>query len=119
MGKFRITRYCHNSLISELSFSAPVTGAAIDYVHDKLNATHSYLVELRPTTEQAGGFLLPPNQIEPTFQEFFNGFIASIKEIDRQNSTKKIDFCKNREHFREILQYLLTLVRKPFSSQLK
>ena len=111
MKKSRMTRYCRDNLITELLFSAPITGAAIDYVHDKLNVTHSYLVELRPTTEQAGGFLLPPNQIEPTFQEFFNGFIASIKEIDRQNSTKKIDFCKNKEHFREILQYLLTLVR--------
>ena len=111
MRKFRITRYYRNSSVTELLFSAPITGAAIDYVHDKLNVTHSYLVELRPATEQAGGFLLPPNQIEPTFQEFFNGFIASIKEIDRQNSTKKIDFCKNRDYFREILQYLLTLVR--------
>ena len=111
MRKSRMTRYCRDNLITEFLFSAPITGAAIDYVHDKLNVTHSYLVELRPTTEQAGGFLLPPNQIEPTFQEFFNGFIASIKEIDRQNSTKKIDFCKNKEHFREILQYLLTLVR--------
>lgn len=90
----------------------PITGAALDFIHDKLNVTHSYAVELRPLSEESGGFLLPPDQIEPTFQEFFNGFMASIKEINMQNSLKKKNIFKNKEQVRKIMTALIKLVNE-------
>ena len=97
---------------SSLFVLAPITGAALDFIHDKLNVTHSYAVELRPTSQENGGFLLPPDQIEPTFQEFFNGFTASIKEINIQKSLKKKDIFKNKEQIRKIITALIKLVNE-------
>ena len=93
-------------------FLAPITGAALDFIHDKLNVTHSYAVELRPTSQENGGFLLPPDQIEPTFQEFLNGFMESIKEINNQNSLNQKDIFENKEQVRKIITALIKLVNK-------
>ena len=97
---------------SSIFVLGPITGAALDYIHDKLNVTHSYTVELRPISQEKGGFLLPPDQIEPTFQEFLNGFMASIKEINKQNSLKKKDIFKNKKHVWKIITTLNKLVKE-------
>ena len=84
----------------------------MEFIHDKLNVTHSYAVELRPTSQENGGFLLPPDQIEPTFQEFLNGFMESIKEINNQNSLNQKDIFQNKEQVRKIITALIKIVNK-------
>ncbi|KAH9238808.1 hypothetical protein K456DRAFT_1746730 [Colletotrichum gloeosporioides 23] len=49
------------------------TGSARDFHHGALNATYSWSVELRPKTNGAGGFVLPPELIRPTVKEHWAG----------------------------------------------
>ena len=48
-------------------------------------ATHgalSFLIELRPSSRDDGGFVLPPEQIVPTCDEAFAGVIALAESLD-------------------------------------
>jgi hypothetical protein len=49
------------------------TGSARDYHHGRLNAPFSWSVELRPTDQAGGGFVLPPELIIPTAEEHWEG----------------------------------------------
>ena len=84
----------------------------MDFIRHKLNVTHSYAVEIQPASQENGGCLLPPDQIEPTFSEIFNGFTASIKEINRENSLKKKDIFKNIKQIWKITTALIKLVNE-------
>jgi carboxypeptidase T len=41
----------------------------------------SYTIELRPLTAEEGGFILPPEQIQPTFEENLPAALAFIEEV--------------------------------------
>ncbi|XP_057317057.1 zinc carboxypeptidase-like [Hydractinia symbiolongicarpus] len=75
---------------TSFDLNMPVTGGAIDYVHDKLNVSFAYVIELRPRSAPPG-FLLDPSEIIPTALETLDGILAGVKEIDailQQKNTK-------------------------------
>lgn len=61
-------------------YLAPTGGVAIDYVHDVINTTFAYVIELRDRGRF--GFLLPADQIQPNTDELIDGIIATIKTIE-------------------------------------
>ena len=77
-----------------------VAGGSIDWVYDSLCVKHSYAVELRDQGEY--GFILPPEQIVPTAEEYYAGlkelglhllttdsYTSSTCKCTQQNSTAK------------------------------
>lgn len=57
-----------------------MSGVSLDYVHDELNVTHSYIVELRD--RGVFGFLLPADQIQPTAEETLDAIVESVLAIN-------------------------------------
>lgn len=56
-------------------FLGPVSGLSVDWYYEKLNATISFLYEMRDRGRF--GFLLPPEEIIPVGEEHF----ASLRAI--------------------------------------
>ena len=54
-------------------------GITIDWAYGAANVTYSYTPELRDTGEW--GFLLPPDQIQPTGEETLAGILTMAREI--------------------------------------
>jgi len=54
-------------------------GTTADYSYDGLNIPFTMTYELRDTGRY--GFLLPPDQIQPTAEEVINSMVAMRKEI--------------------------------------
>ncbi|XP_066923660.1 carboxypeptidase A2-like [Clytia hemisphaerica] len=57
--------------------SIPHSGNGPDYVHDDLHITNSYIIELRNRNTKIG-FLLPPENIEPSALETLDGIIDGV-----------------------------------------
>lgn len=55
----------------------------MDYAYDKVNMKYSFTPELR-----GPGFDPPANQIEPSFQEIWNGLVATAKKIEEIEENK-------------------------------
>jgi len=97
--------------LSGANLFGPLTGIALDYVHDKLNLTHSYSVELRPLLgSNSAGFLLDASEIEPTSKETFDAVLASIKVIDKMRKAERDKQKFNAFKLQSVLRYLLEVV---------
>lgn len=57
------------------------SGTASDWAYEKAGIKYSYTMELRDTG--AYGFLLPKQQIVPTGEETFNGLLAMIQQMEK------------------------------------
>src|SRR5918995_2351547 len=68
----QLMRNVHGStyrpLQSSQLYGIPVVGDTTDWTYGEY-AIPSFTIELRPDSPQAGGFILPPEQIQPTFEE--------------------------------------------------
>ena len=53
------------------------SGSTADWAKGALQVKYSYTPELRGT-----GFVVGRNQIQPSFEELFNGFHAMVQQID-------------------------------------
>jgi len=71
--------------IVELLYVA--SGASVDWMKGVHDTTLSYTFELRDTGRY--GFLLPPAQILPSSQEFVDGLIALVNDLDQQIAARK------------------------------
>lgn len=60
------------------------SGTASDWAYEKAGIKYSYTIELRDTGNY--GFLLPRNQIVPTGEETFNGFLAMIGQMEKNDN---------------------------------
>jgi hypothetical protein len=58
------------------------SGSSIDWAHSKANVTYPYALELRD--KGRWGFMLPPDQIEPSGRELLAGFMAMAEQIEKQ-----------------------------------
>jgi hypothetical protein len=56
------------------------SGAGVDWIYSNRNA-FSFAAEVRPSTSEEGGFILPADQIIPTGEEMMNGVIEMGKTI--------------------------------------
>ncbi|KAL7752331.1 hypothetical protein RI367_002377 [Sorochytrium milnesiophthora] len=54
----------------------PASGSATDWLYTSQNVTFAFAVELRPTGPSPG-FVLPPDQIEPAYNETMAAFLAT------------------------------------------
>lgn len=59
-------------------------GTASDWAYEKANIKYSYTIELRDTGSY--GFLLPRQQIIPTGEETFNGLLAMIAQMEKNDN---------------------------------
>jgi carboxypeptidase T len=79
----QLIRNVHGStyrpLQSSQLYGIPVVGDTTDWTYGEY-AIPSFTIELRPDSPQAGGFILPPEQIQPTFEE---NLPAALEFIDR------------------------------------
>jgi carboxypeptidase T len=79
----QLMRNVHGStyrpLQSSQLYGIPVVGDTTDWTYGEY-AIPSFTIELRPDSHQAGGFILPPEQIQPTFEE---NLPAALEFIDR------------------------------------
>ena len=69
----------YRPLQSSQLYGIPVVGDTTDWTYGEY-AIPSFTIELRPDSPQAGGFILPPEQIQPTFEE---NLPAALEFIDR------------------------------------
>jgi len=60
------------------------SGTASDWAYEKAGIKYSYTIELRDTG--AFGFLLPKQQIIPTGEETFNGLLAMIAQMEKNDN---------------------------------
>lgn len=60
------------------------SGTASDWAYEKAGVKYSYTIELRDTG--AYGFLLPRHQIIPTGEETFNGLLAMIGQMEKNDN---------------------------------
>jgi hypothetical protein len=60
------------------------SGTASDWAYEKAGIKYSYTIELRDTGTY--GFLLPRNQIIPTGEETFNGLLAMIGQMEKNDN---------------------------------
>lgn len=60
------------------------SGTASDWAYEKAGIKYSYTIELRDTGTY--GFLLPRQQIVPTGEETFNGLLAMIKQMEKNDN---------------------------------
>lgn len=60
------------------------SGTASDWAYEKAGIKYSYTIELRDTGTY--GFLLPKNQITPTGEETFNGLLAMISQMEKNDN---------------------------------
>ena len=58
----------------------PTAGDTTDWTYG-IYGIPSYTIELRPRTAAEGGFILPPEQIQPTFEENLPAALAFIEEV--------------------------------------
>ena len=58
----------------------PTAGDTTDWAYGKLKIP-AITIELRPESVQQGGFILPPSQIRPTFEENLPAALAFIRSI--------------------------------------
>ncbi|KAM5356717.1 hypothetical protein ACJ41O_003363 [Fusarium nematophilum] len=72
------TRYTYGPSCSTLYAS---TGSAPDYHAGSARAEYSWTIELRPASSGAGGFVLPPQQIQPTAHETWEGLKYVLRTI--------------------------------------
>src|SRR5215218_6113798 len=79
----QLIRNVHGSTYKPLQssqlYGIPVVGDTTDWTYGEY-AIPSFTIELRPDSPQAGGFILPPEQIQPTFEE---NLPAALEFIDR------------------------------------
>ena len=79
----QLMRNVHGSTYTPLQssqlYGIPVVGDTTDWTYGEY-AIPSFTIELRPDSPQAGGFILPPEQIQPTFEE---NLPAALEFIDR------------------------------------
>jgi hypothetical protein len=64
------------------------SGAGVDWIYSNKNA-FSFAAEVRPSTSEEGGFLLPADQIIPTGEEMMNGVIEMGKSIINKTEIPK------------------------------
>ena len=57
-------------------YAVPASGLAMDWAVEKGDAKYAFTPELR-----GDFFTAEPEQIEPSFQEFYNGIKAMVDEI--------------------------------------
>lgn len=57
----------------------PVTGTAVDYVNDVVEADYTFTAELRDSGNH--GFVLPPEEILPTGEETFAGVLYLLRNM--------------------------------------
>ena len=69
----------YRPLQSSQLYGIPVVGDTTDWTYGEY-AIPSFTIELRPDSPQAGGFILPPEQIQPTFEE---NLPAALEFIER------------------------------------
>ena len=69
----------YRPLQSSQLYGIPVVGDTTDWTYGEY-AIPSFTIELRPDSPQAGGFILTPEQIQPTFEE---NLPAALEFIDR------------------------------------
>lgn len=60
------------------------SGTASDWAYEKAGIKYSYTIELRDTG--TFGFLLPRNQIIPTGEETYNGLLAMISQMEKNDN---------------------------------
>lgn len=60
------------------------SGTASDWAYEKAGIKYSYTIELRDTGTY--GFLLPRQQIVPTGEETFNGLLAMIRQMEKNDN---------------------------------
>lgn len=58
----------------------PTAGDTTDWTYG-IYGMPSYTIELRPSSIDEGGFILPPEQIQPTFEENLPAALAFIEEV--------------------------------------
>jgi len=73
------TTYKHGPIATVIYEAA---GSSVDWAHSKLDIKYSYALELRDRGQH--GFMLPPNQIEPTVKETWSGLQAMAWEIAKE-----------------------------------
>ena len=61
--------------------SDPSSGTTIDYGKEKAGIVYTATPELR-----GNDFVVPPAQIDPSFQEIYNGVKAMVAEIEDINA---------------------------------
>jgi carboxypeptidase T len=80
----QLMRNVHGStyrpLQSSQLYGIPVVGDTTDWTYGEY-AIPSFTIELRPDSPQAGGFILPPEQIQPTFEENLPAALEFIDHI--------------------------------------
>lgn len=57
------------------------TGSSPDYFSGTIEAEYSWTIELRPSSNGGGGFVLPPAQILPTVKETWEGVKYALDTI--------------------------------------
>ena len=70
----------YRPLQSSQLYGIPVVGDTTDWTYGEY-AIPSFTIELRPDSPQAGGFILPPEQIQPTFEENLPAALEFIERI--------------------------------------
>jgi len=80
------------------------SGTASDWAYEKAGIKYSYTIELRDTGNY--GFLLPRQQIIPTGEETFNGLLAMIAQMEKNDNllTSK-SIAKNIENTTQAVDY--------------
>jgi len=58
----------------------PTAGDTTDWTYGEF-AIPSFTIELRPDSPEKGGFILPPDQIQPTFEENLPAALEFIQRI--------------------------------------
>ena len=80
----QLMRNVHGStyrpLQSSQLYGIPVVGDTTDWTYGEYAIT-SFTIELRPDSPQAGGFILPSEQIQPTFEENLPAALEFIERI--------------------------------------
>jgi carboxypeptidase T len=80
----QLMRNVHGSIYRPLQssqlYGIPVVGDTTDWTYGEY-AIPSFTIELRPDSPQAGGFILPPEQIQPTFEENLPAALEFIDHI--------------------------------------
>jgi len=61
-----------------LSAADPGSGTSIDYGKGVAGVKHTFLPELR-----GNNFVISKDEIQPSFEETWNGIVAAITAIDR------------------------------------
>jgi hypothetical protein len=78
LDRFRV---CFAVSLTMSVFADPTTGDATDWTYAMLGIIHSYSIELRPTSQDERGFIVPPQQIVDSGSEILNGMVELVGNL--------------------------------------